>query len=487
MMRATVDAIEAYSGKEVHVFAPSSNASRNVLASEGFKDAQTLAMLIKNPKLQERTKGQVLWVDEAGLVSTKDMRSLMDIAKKNGNRVILSGDYSQHTSVEAGDSYRLLEQEAGVKLARLTEIRRQTEPGYRKAVQQISEGTGKAAQKGFDSLDKMGSIIEAEGDERHKMLVRDYVSAFEEGKSGLIIAPTHAAGQKLTEELRTVLKERGAIGKERDFKVRRSLGWSDAQKGDVRNYEPGMVIDFNEAVAGTRRRINGTRVTEGGFRKGEAVAVIGSEGDAITVMRKDGSKGLLTPHDTERFQVSRTRDIRLGRGDRIRITRNGEAKVEGQAKGTKVNNGDIFTVEGFTKDGDIRLEKGRILPKDWGHLNHGYVDTSQASQGKTVDRVFISVGQESLPAEKRSGWYVDVSRGREQAKVYVDSKKDVRDAIARTNERLSAVELTGTKLRTGWKERISRTFDQHRVSRFIKQRAAAIRDYWRGQEGLGYA
>lgn len=156
---------------------------------------------------------------------------------------------------------------------------------------------------------------------------------------------------------------------------------------------------------------------------------------------------------------------------------------------SKVNNGDIYTVEGFTKDGDIRLEKGKLLPKDWGHMSLGYVDTSYASQGKTTDRVFISVGDESLPAADRQQWYVDVSRGREQAKIYVDSKEDVRNAIARTGERLSAVELTGTKLREGWRTRVYKSLANNRVSRFLKDRAEAISDYWNksGRERLGYA
>jgi hypothetical protein len=387
MMRTTRDIIEGETGLRVFAFAPSSQASRGVLAKEGFKDAETLAMLLKNEKLQEKTKGQVLWLDEAGLVSSKDMKTFFDVAKRNGNRVILSGDYTQHSSVEAGDSFRLLEKEAGVKLARLTEVRRQTETGYKKAVEQISEGTGKAAQKGFDSLDRMGSVIEASGEERHQLLVKDYLAARDEGKSALIIAPTHSEGQKLTDELRATLKEQGALGKDHAFRVRRSTGWSDAQKGDVRNYEPGMVIDFSEAIAGKRKQVNGVRKIQGGFDKGEAVAVLGIEGDSVKVMRKGGTEGLLTPEQTERFQVSRARDIAIAKGDRIRITRNGEAMVQGQTKGTKVNNGDIYNVEGFTKDGDIRLEKGNILPKDWGHMSLGYVDTSYASQGKTTDRV----------------------------------------------------------------------------------------------------
>ena len=472
MMRTTRDAIESVPGRHVFAFAPSSQASRNVLAKEGFKDAQTLAMLLKNEKLQEKTKGQILWIDEAGQVSSKDMRKLMDTAKRNDNRVILSGDYTQHASVEAGDAFRLLEKEAGVKLAKLTEIRRQKDPKYRKAVEQISKGTGRDAQKGFDALDKMGSIIEASGPERHSLLVADYLNAVEDGKSALIIAPTHAEGERLTDELRRALKERGAIGKEHEFVTRKSTGWTDAQKGDIRNYEQGMMVEFSQNAKG--------------FVRAEK-CVVALDDNGLFLQKTDGSRARLPLDLAQRFDVFRTREIGIGKGDRIRITRNGEAKVEGQAKGTRVNNGDIFTVEGFTKDGDIRLEKGKLLPKNWGHMQLGYVDTSFASQGKTVDRVFIATGKESLPAANQQQWYVSVSRGKEMAKVYVDSKEDVRDAIARTGQRLSAVELTHTKLRPSWRQRFQQSWERNRVNQFLKTRAAAIGDYWRGREALRYA
>lgn len=487
MMRATRDVLESEPGRHVYAFAPSAQASRGVLKKEGFKDAETLEMLLVNEKMQEKTKGQILWIDEAGLVSSKDMRRLMDVAKRNNNRVILTGDYTQHSSVEAGDAFRLLEKEAGVRLARLTEIRRQTDPQYKKAVEAISNGSGKAAQKGFDALDKMGSIVEATGEERHGLLVADYLRAAELGKSALIVAPTHAEGQRLTDELRHVLKERGAIGKERAFVARRAVKWSDAQKGDLRNYEPGMVVEFHKAVAGVRKRSGGIRTTSGGFEKGESVAVVGKESDSVIVMRTDGTKAALPLAQTDRYQIYRTREIEIAKGDRIRITKNGEARVEGQKKGTRINNGDIFTVEGFTKEGDIRLEKGKLLPKDWGHMSLGYVDTSYSSQGKTVDRVFIAVGSQSLPAANQQQWYVSTSRGREMAKVYVDDKQEVRDAIARTGQRLSAVELTHTKLKDSWRKRFSQSFERNRVGRFLKQRAEVMAGLWRGREGVSYA
>jgi conjugative relaxase-like TrwC/TraI family protein len=472
MMKATIDALEQGGGRKVFVFAPSSQASRGVLKAEGFANAETLEMLLQSEKLQQQTRGQVLWVDEAGLIPSRDMRRLMDVARNGNNRVILSGDYTQHPSVEAGDAFRLMEQEAGVRLARLTEIRRQTEPGYRKAVEAISHGTGRAAQKGFDALDKMGSVIEASGEDRHRMLVSDYLKAADEGKSALIIAPTHAEGESLTETLRGALKERGSIGQEREFITRRSTGWTDAQKGDSRKYQPGMILEFHQNARG--------------FTRGDR-AVIGKDEGGLFLQKEDGTLAPLPVDQAKRFEVYRTRSLAIGRGDRIRITKNATVKAEGEAKGARLNNGDIFTVEGFTKDGDIRLEKGSVLRKDFGHLASGYVDTSYASQGKTVDRVFIAVGNQSLPAAGQQQWYVSASRGREMAKLYVEDKQEVRDRIAKTGERLSAVELTGTKVSGSWRTRLRQTLERNRVARFLKGRAAAIADAWQRREGMSHA
>jgi conjugative relaxase-like TrwC/TraI family protein len=478
MMRATIDAIENRAdgrGRDVFVFAPSAQASRGELKKAGFEGAETLEMLLRNEKLQKQTHGAVLWVDEAGLISSVDMKRLFDVAKKGGNRVVLSGDYRQHASVEAGDAFRLLESEAGVKLAELKEIHRQTDPEYKKAVQEISRGTAKGAQKGFDRLDKMGAIVEASGDERHQMLVTDYLKAVDDGKTALIIAPSHAEGERLTEELREKLKGRGVIGKERGFMVRKNTGWTEAQKGDGRNYRSGMVIEFGQNVKG--------------FTKGDKAAVVHG-GNEVLLQKQDGTQTQLPANSAEHFEVYRTHDVAIGKGDRIRITKNGRLKADKPGTGAKINNGDIFTVEGFTKDGDIRFEKGKLLAKDFGHFTTGYVDTSYASQSKTVDREFVAVGNESRGATNRQQWYVSLSRGREMVKVYVDSKEDVRSAIAKGAERMSAVELTKTRIRESWRVRLKKTLERNRVARFLKARTDAVADYWRNksraERNLGY-
>jgi conjugative relaxase-like TrwC/TraI family protein len=509
LMRGTIDGIEQGTltpgspHTKVFVFAPSAQAARGVLRGEGFANAETLERLLLDKRMQQETRGQVLWLDEAGLVSNRDMSRLFALAKENGNRVILSGDYKQHGSIDAGDSFRILESEAGVRFAELKTIRRQRDPAYRKAVEEISKGTAQGAEKGFDWLDAMGAIIEASGEERHTLLVADYLEAAREGKSALIIAPTHREGDRLTEELRRALKARGALGEERSFVTRDGTDWTQAQRQDARNYEAGMVVEFHQNVPGERKREKGQRITSGGFTRGECAVVTGKENGRVTLIRTNGQTASLPVENADRFQVFRTRELAIAEGDRIRLTQNGSLKTLVQMapslKGptlretpTRVSNGDTFTVEGFTRSGEIRLTGGKILPKTYGHFGLGYTDTSYASQGKTVDRVFIATGNESLRATNQQQWYVSVSRGRESARIYVDSKAEVREAIQRSAQRLSAVELTRHKespaARTpSWGKRLYALLTEHNhVARFLRGRKAERRDRQQEKGGLSY-
>ncbi len=120
MMREAVPAIEA-GGRKVFTFAPSAESSRGTLRDEGFSNAQTVAHLLKNESMHPQLRGQVLWIDEAGLLSARQMRGIFQLAEQQNCRVILSGDTRQHTSVERGDALRLLETYAGLKPAELTE------------------------------------------------------------------------------------------------------------------------------------------------------------------------------------------------------------------------------------------------------------------------------------------------------------------------------------------------------------------------------
>lgn len=404
MMQEAREAIEA-AGRHVFAFAPSADAGRGVLREAGFESADTVARLLADEKLQAELHDGVIWVDEAGLVGTKTMRQVFDLAKREHARVVLSGDRRQHGSVERGAALRLLEEEAGLKPAEIKEIQRQKQQ-YKAAVKDLSEGR---TEDGFARLDKLGWIREVPDEERYKAIASAYVDSLRAGKSALVISPTHAEGDRITDEIRRRLRESHRLGAEsREFTQLVPAHLTLGQRLDPASYRPGDVLVFHQNAKG--------------FRKGQRLVV---------------GRGRLPLDQAARFTVYKQGGIQLAAGDRIRITGNG-ATPQG---GHRLNNGDLHTVKGFGECGDLVLENGWVVPKDYGHLSHGLAVTSHASQGKTFDRVIVGQSSQSFPASSREQFYVSASRGRDQVLVFTDDKSDLLQAVSRSDERVSGTEL----------------------------------------------
>jgi conjugative relaxase-like TrwC/TraI family protein len=412
-------------GSQVHVFAPTTEAARGVLRKDGFEDAETVARLLADRKAQEKVKGQMIWVDEAGLLGSKDLQGVFRIAREQNARVVLMGDEKQHSSVSRGDAFRLLQTQAGLQAAEVAEIRRQ-KGEYKKAIELLANGNHKA---GFAKLDRMGAIREVVGEERHAVLVNDYIAAAREGKSALVVAPTHKEGEAATARIREGLKAAGYLkGSERVFNQLASRNMTEQERRDSALYQPGDMVRFHQNA-------------QGGFKRGDTIAIVGKdEQGRLLAKRENGKETTLSLLDARHFEVYERRTINLSGGDRIRITRNGTAM---NGKGRLIN-GSLHTVSGFDRNNNIVLENGQVIPKNFGCIAHGYCTTSHASQGKTVDRVLVSAGPDSFGASSREQFYVSASRGKESATIYCENKREFLDAVSRSSARMTATELTAS-------------------------------------------
>src|SRR3569623_214921 len=108
----------------------------------------------------------------------------------------------------------------------------------------------------------------------------------------------------------------------------------------------------------------------------------------------------------------------------------------------RLSNGSLYSVQNFTKRGDIIFDNGRDIDRDIGHLAQGYCTTSHSSQGMTVDKVFVGISSQSLPATDQRTAYVALTRGKEQVMIFTDDRKELLKAAGRPDEPLSATELT---------------------------------------------
>jgi conjugative relaxase-like TrwC/TraI family protein len=402
----------AEAGKPVVAIAQSVKASREVLRQEaGFAKADTVAMFLKNEEMQEAARGGVILVDEASQLGTRDMLEVFNRAEALNARVILVGDRGQHRSVTAGEPLKLLADKAGLKTTAVTEILRQ-QGDYKKAAEALSDGR---IDEGFRELDRLGWIKEVAGSERYRQLAGAYLAAAAEKKktghlkSALVVSPTHAEAAKIANAIRDGLKAEGKLSKERMVQAWVPAHLTDAEKADATQYEAGDLIEFQQNAPG--------------FTKGSRVVV--GDDDKIPIEM------------AHRFEVYRPVQLALAVGDRVRVTAGGKTKG-----GNRLNNCTLITVQGFTKRGDIVVDHGWVIDKDWGHLAQGYCITSHASQGVTVDKVFIGMSSESFPATNERTGYVAVTRGREQVQIFTDDRNALLKAVARPDETLSATELS---------------------------------------------
>src|SRR5262249_22489964 len=106
-----------------------------------------------------------------------------------------------------------------------------------------------------------------------------------------------------------------------------------------------------------------------------------------------------------------------------------------------------YQVRRFDERGDIVLDNGWTVSREFGHLTYGYVITSFASQSKTVDVAFVGQSSESFPASSREQLYVSASRAKRAVTIYTDDKEALREAIAQSDERVSATEFVHGKSR----------------------------------------
>jgi conjugative relaxase-like TrwC/TraI family protein len=403
--------------RQVLAVAPSMSAVE-VLQKVGFADAISLERLLQDPQLQTAATGKVVIVDEAGMVSGRQMIELLNLAQARSLRIVFSGDTRQIQSVEASDALRILEKESQLKSTSLTQVQRQSNLSYREAIELLR----RTPALGFQKLEDIGAVCEVPLTDRAKKVEQAYHQArLRPNSKGLpsevlVVAPTHEEIDSVTAAIRAARRDSGELGEAILFPRHVPLNYTIAQKSDPRNFKSGQILEFHRAVKGVG--------------KNEALEVIGIDDRTIVARNAGGEERSFTARQARAFDVYERQTIEVAASDRLLLTANR------REAGFRATNGELITVEGFDDQGRIRLEDGRVLPASYRQFTYGYAVTAHRSQGKTVDAVVISAD-----AMSQELFYVAASRGRQAITVVTSDKELLRRSIARSGQRQSASEL----------------------------------------------
>ncbi|MBB4020077.1 Ti-type conjugative transfer relaxase TraA [Gemmobacter caeni] len=248
MLGVAREAWEA-AGFEVRGVALSGIAAENLEGGSGIS-SRTIASM-EHGWGQGRdmlTSRDVLVIDEAGMVGTRQMERVLSHAAEAGAKVVLVGDPQQLQSIEAGAAFRSIhDRHGGVEIH---EVRRQREDWQRDATRDLATGrTGNA----ISAYDRHGMVHSAETREQAR---GDLIDRWDRDRqaspdnSRIILTHTNAEVRELNEAARDRMRAAGDLGE--DVRV-------TVERGD-RNFASGDRVMFlqNERGLGVKNGTLGT-------------------------------------------------------------------------------------------------------------------------------------------------------------------------------------------------------------------------------------
>ena len=236
----------------------------------------------------------VLVLDEAGMVSSRQMAIFVDAVAKAGAKLVLVGDPDQLQPIEAGAAFRALTERIGY--AELETIHRQREAWMREASLDLARGRVAEALRTYRDKGKViGSEVKADA---IAALIADWNRDYDPTKTSLILAHLRRDVRTLNDLARAKLVERGLVGHghlfrttdgERRFDVgdqivflrnEGSLGVKNGMIGKVVAAEPRrLTVEIGEGE--NRRRVEVDQRFNTDLDHGYATTIHKSQGTTV--------------------------------------------------------------------------------------------------------------------------------------------------------------------------------------------------------------
>lgn len=247
------------SGYQVRGAALSGMAAENLEAGSGIA-SRTLASL-EHGWEQGRdplTSRDVLVIDEAGLVGSRQMERVLGKAEAAGAKVVLVGDPEQLQAIEAGAAFRAIAERQGS--VELTQVRRQQVDWQRAATRLLATERTSQALAAYHASGMVRAHADSAAATRALVAGWDRSRVEHVGASQVMLAYRRADVAELNRLARERMREAGALGEdqaistangERKFaggdrvmflRNERSLGVKNGSLGEVRAVDQSSLI-----------------------------------------------------------------------------------------------------------------------------------------------------------------------------------------------------------------------------------------------------
>jgi Ti-type conjugative transfer relaxase TraA len=296
MLGAAREAWEA-AGYEVRGVALSGIAAENLESGSGISSRTIASMEHGWEQGRDLFRSRdVLVIDEAGMVGTRQLERVLSHAAEAGAKVVLVGDPQQLQAIEAGAAFRSIHERQGG--AEIGEVRRQREDWQRDATRDLANrrtGIALEAYRSHGMVHKAQTREQARGDLIDRW---DHDRQASPDNSRIILTHTNDEVRALNEAARERMRAAGDLGDEVRVTVERG-GRSFASGDRVMFLQNERGLGVKNGTLGTVEQINA-----------QSIAVRTDDGRSVQFDLKDYNKidhgYAATIHKAQGMTVDRT-------------------------------------------------------------------------------------------------------------------------------------------------------------------------------------
>ena len=383
--------------------------------------SSTIASLVHS---KDDLKGKLVVIDEASMLSIKDMDSLLNRSDKD-TKIVLIGDTKQLQTLGQGKIFSSLQENKIISTVRMSEVQRQTNAEYKEIVADLGN---KKVEDAFNKLDAGNLIHEIKDHGERLTAIKDAYIA--KTSDTIIVTGTNIDRNELNQLIRAELIKSGQVQNNGAiYLARETKTIMGEEKYYAQSYSIGDLVVANGAGIIGKVGAEG-RIMETNAENHTIKLRVGDKNYTVD-LKQDGRHLKVYSEEQKQFAV----------GDKVLFLKND--------KDLSVKNGQTGHIQNIRDDGTlgIKIDNGKDVNVNmrtgYNYLSHGYALTDYKSQGQTEKHVIYNADTKTGVSFNQA--YVGVTRGKESVTIYTNNKEILLKQMKKEQNNKSTLDYASDK------------------------------------------
>jgi conjugative relaxase-like TrwC/TraI family protein len=422
----------------------SSTATEELEKKGGIQSDVLIKKLTELENNHQALENTLLILDESSMVSSQHFHLITKLVEQRGGRLCYLGDKEQCPSPSAGKDFELT-QSYGQKTVYVTDFIRFKDEDLKKSASSLVKHDLAEAFSKISHIEELDTH-----EERINYMAKTWLSYDQKKRDETyLLALSHKDREKITDIIREELVKEGTLCQD-EMKTTRYVRCNTAERKlrEVKYYQENQVLLFNKAV--TAHRVEpGEYFTVGeitnAHKKSGSLPLIRENGRKITFKLKNLPKFKQERSEIDRpIELYEKKEISLRTGDTVMWKKNNTS--------IDVKNGEVCQISAI-KDDKVTLQNNKytvtvnISDKSLRHIDHGYVLTINASQGKDKTNVIFPHVSHNQYGTTFANTYVPITRAMKNVTMVTDNTENLLKQIELSSghEKTSALDLVSSE------------------------------------------